>query len=358
MKREATDAPDAAPRPDPRKLKLLVERLRVGAFTYEDLATLPELDLSRRSLQLYLETHLPAAGYAPMRGRTSGPKPRATFTLPRGDDAEIDGGAVNRAALALARGMLADLFPIDGTDLDQRMGAPRVLAIASGVPRFELHHKRALMRWIAAAERERPAAVQLRYRPARGDGDNAGAPDDEVRPRLVWPLGVILRDGRRVYLPALVEPAGSMADRRLFALERVVVGAKDCGVISVPESEAPPTRFLLDERPRLQDLVQAGFGLVRPEASADRVDLAVRFDARQAPYVRARRWHPRQRELELYDGGMELRFGPVELREAIAWCSQWIDGVTVLGDARLRDAYERSLDARLRAQRATPTKPR
>jgi hypothetical protein len=352
------DPPDAAPRPDPRKLKLLVERLRAGAFTYDDLAALPELDLSRRSLQLYLETHLPAAGFAPLRGRTAGPKGRATFTLPRGDDPEVDGGAVNRAALALAKGVLADLFPIDRTDLDLRVGAPRVLAIASGVPRFELHHMRALMRWIAAAERDRPTAVRLRYRPARGDADGAGAPDDEVRPRLAWPLGVILRDGRRVYLPALVEPADSMADRRLFALERVAQGPKDCGVIQVPEAEAPPTRFLVEERPRLQDLVQAGFGLVRPDASADRVDLHVRFDARQAPYVRARRWHSRQRETELYDGGMELRFGPVELREAVAWCSQWIDGVTVLGDARLRDAYEQSLDARLRVQRATPAKPR
>ncbi len=173
MKREATDAPDAAPRPDPRKLKLLVERLRVGAFTYEDLATLPELDLSRRSLQLYLETHLPAAGYAPMRGRTSGPKPRATFTLPRGDDAEIDGGAVNRAALALARGMLADLFPIDGTDLDQRMGAPRVLAIASGVPRFESSQARphALdRRGRARTARRRAAPLPPRARRRRRAG--------------------------------------------------------------------------------------------------------------------------------------------------------------------------------------------
>jgi aminopeptidase N len=98
--------------------------------------------------------------------------------------------------------------------------------------------------------------------------------------------------------------------------------------------------------------------LVRPDAPADRVDLHVRFDARQAPYVRGRRWHPRQREVELYDGGFELHFGPVELREAVAWCSQWIDGVTVLGDGSLREAYERSLDARLRVQRATPAKPR
>lgn len=315
VKNSTPPAGDAAPRADPRKLKLLVDTLRTGAFTYDDLAALRDLELSRRSLQDYLERHLPAAGFEPVRGRTAGPKPRATFTLPRGGDLETD-GAVNRAALALARGVLAELFPIEGTDLDRRADTSRVLSIASGVPRFELHHMRALMRWITAAERDRPTAVMLRYRAARDDSDMI-APDDEVRPRLVWPLGVILRDGRRVYLPALVEPADSMADRHMFALERVARGPKDCGVIPLPDADCVPTRFLVEERPRLRDLVQPWFGLVRPDAPEDRVEVHVRFDVRQAPYVRGRRWHPRQRETELYDGGVELRFGPVELREAV-----------------------------------------
>ena len=103
-------------RPDPLKLKLLVETLRTGPFTYEDLEERADLQLSRRSLQLYLETHLPAAGHAVLRGRTSGPRPRATFALPRAD--ATSDSAVNRAALSLARGVLAELFPVDGTDLD------------------------------------------------------------------------------------------------------------------------------------------------------------------------------------------------------------------------------------------------
>lgn len=341
--------PEPAPRPDPRKLTLLVETLREGVFTYDDLAAMPALDLSRRSLQLYLETHLPAAGYALTRGRTSGPRPRATFSLRRDEESDAEeGGAVNRAALALARGVLADLFPIDGTELDRRTSKSRVLAIASGVPRFKVHHMRALMRWITAAERDRPTAVELRYRAAQGDA--AGDPDGESRLRVVWPLGVILRDGRRVYLPALVEPAESLTDHRLFALERVVAGPKDCGVTAIADGTLAAPPFLIESRPRLRDLVQPGFGVVRPDAAVDRVDLHVRFDARQAAYVRGRRWHTRQREVELDDGGLELHFGPVETREALGWCSQWFDGLTVLGDARLCEAYERSLDARLRAQ--------
>lgn len=335
-------------RPDPRKLKLLVETLRAGRFTYEDLAAKQDLDLSRRSLQLYVETHLPAAGFEVVRGRTTGPRPRATFSLPRAEVAP--GAAVNRAALALARGVLAELFPVDGTDLDKKLTPSKVLAFASGVPRFKEHHRRALVKWINAAEKDPPRAVLLRYRAASDDDDD----DDEVvRPRVVWPLGVILREGRRVYLPAIAEPAQSVADRRMYALERVIAGPEDCGVLPAPASMQVLPEFLRENAPRLQDLVQSPFGLFRPDNPKDAVDLHVRFDARQSKYVRGRRWFPKQRETQTADGGIELRFGPVELREAVAWCSQWIDGVTVLGDARLREAYERSLEARMKTQRAT-----
>lgn len=338
-------------RPDPRKLKLLVETLRTGRFTYEDLMAMQDLDLSRRSLQLYIETHLPAAGFAVERGRTAEARPRATFSLPRAE--ATPGAAVNRAALALARGVLAELFPVDGTDLDKKLTPSKVLAFASGVPRFKDHHRRALVKWVTAAEKDLPRAVLLRYRAASDEGE----PDDEdLRPRLVWPLGVILREGRRVYLPAIAEPALSIADRRMFALERVVAGPNDCGVIPAPASLQDPPAFLRDSPPRLQDLVQSPFGLFRPDNPKDGVELHVRFDARQSKYVRNRRWFPRQRETETAEGGIELRFGPVELREAVAWCSQWIDGVTVLGDARLREAYERSLDARIRAQHRAPAR--
>ena len=90
-------------RPDPLKLKLLVETLRTGPFTYEDLEEREALQLSRRSLQLYLETHLPAAGYTVLRGRTSGPRPRATFALPRATRAFTPRGACASCAADACR---------------------------------------------------------------------------------------------------------------------------------------------------------------------------------------------------------------------------------------------------------------
>lgn len=333
-------------RPDPRKLDHLIAALQRGARTYDELMADDRLELSRRSLQTYLDEHLAALGYTVVRGVAPGPPRRATFFIPTADD-EPRGGVVDRAAYSLARGFLEGLFPLDGTTLDAltRRRNSRVLAFASGVPKFNEHHMRALMKWIAASEHDPPRAVMLRY--ARASGPRASAAP--VEPRLVWPVGVIVREGRRVYLPGLVAPAESLDDARNFALDRVLAGVRDCGVWVAEASQQHPSEFLLRSRPRPQELVHAPFGLVRPSVSEQPVMVAVRFDAAQAVYVRDRRWFPKQDELVTPDGALELRFGPVDVREAVAWCSQWIDGLTVLGDAPLREAYLASLRARLRA---------
>ncbi len=333
-------------RPDSRKLDHLIATLQRGARTYDELMADDRLELSRRSLQTYLDEHLAALGYTVVRGVAPGPPRRATFAIPTADD-EPHGGVVDRAAYSLARGFLEGLFPLDGTTLDAltRRRNSRVLAFASGVPKFTEHHMRALMKWIAASEQDPPRAVMLRYDRASGPRATSAV----VEPRVVWPVGVIVREGRRVYLPGLVSPAESLDDARNFALDRVLAGPRDCGVWVAESAEQHPSEFLLHSRPRPQELVHAPFGLVRPSVSDHPVMVAVRFDAAQAVYVRDRRWFPKQEEHTTADGSLELRFGPVDRREAVAWCSQWIDGLTVLGDARLREAYVASLRTRLRA---------
>lgn len=333
-------------RPDARKLDRLVATLRRAPRTYDELMADGRLELSRRSLQTYLDEHLAALGYTVVRGLTPTSPRRATFFIPSSDD-EPHGGVVDRAAYSLARGFLEGLFPLEGTSLDAltRRRSSRVLAFASGVPLFGEHHMRALMKWIAAAEHDPPRAVMLRYGRASGPRGGEGEPEA----RRVWPIGVIVREGRRVYLPGLVDPADSLDDARNFALDRVLAGPRDCGVWVAPPELQEPTDFLARTRPRPQELVHAPFGLVRPAVSDAPVMVDVRFDAAHAAYVRDRRWLPRQEERALPDGSLALRFGPVDVREAVAWCSQWIDGVTVVGDATLRAAYVASLRARLRA---------
>ena len=332
-------------RPDPRKLDRLIATLQRGPRTYDELMADARLDLSRRSLQTYLDEHLAALGYTVLRGVAPGPPRRATFFIPTADD-EPRGGVVDRAAYSLARGFLEGLFPLEGTSLDAltRRRTSRVLAFASGVPRFTEQHMRALMKWIAASEHDPPRAVWLRYARASGPPGEGAA-----EPRLVWPVGVIVREGRKVYLPGLVEPAASLDDARNFALDRVLAGPRDCGVWVADGASEAPSEFMLRSRPRPQELVHAPFGLVRPSVSERPVMVAVRFAASQAAYVRDRRWLSRQDERLGPDGSLELRFGPVDVREAVAWCSQWIDGLTVLGDPALREAYLASLRARLKA---------
>lgn len=331
-------------RPDPRKLDLLIATLQRSPRTYDELVADERLELSRRSLQTYLDEHLASLGYTVLRGVAPGPPRRATFFISTADD-EPRGGVVDRAAYSLARGFLEGLFPLEGTSLDAltRRRNSRVLAFASGVPRFSEHHMRALMKWIAAAEHDPPRAVMLRYERAGGPR-SAPLP---VEPRLVWPVGVIVREGRRVYLPGLVSPGESLDDARNFALDRVLAGPRDCGVWVADPSVQRPSEFLLRSRPRPQEFVHAPFGLVRPSVSEQPVMLEVRFDPSHAAYVRDRRWFPKQEEHVTADGSLELRFGPVDVREAVAWCSQWIDGLTVLGDPALREAYMASLRQRL-----------
>jgi hypothetical protein len=342
-------------RPDPRKLDHLIATLQRAPRTYDELMADERLELSRRSLQTYLDEHLAALGYTVVRGVAAGPPRRATFFIPTADD-EPHGGVVDRAAYSLARGFLEGLFPLDGTTLDAltRRRNSRVLAFASGVPRFSEHHMRALMKWIAASEHDPPRALWLRYDRAGGPRSPVGA----IEPRLVWPVGVIVREGRRVYLPGLVTPAESLDDARNFALDRVLPGPRDCGVWVAEAAWQRPSEFMLRSRPRPQELVHAPFGLVRPSVSERPVMVDVRFEPSQAAYLRDRRWFPKQDEHVAADGSLDLRFGPVDIREAVAWCSQWIDGLTVLGDAALREAYAASLRARLRATEMPPPRSR
>lgn len=238
-------------RPDPRKLDHLIATLQRAPRTYDELMADDRLDLSRRSLQTYLDEHLAALGYTVVRGVAPGPPRRATFFIPTADD-EPRGGVVDRAAYSLARGFLEGLFPLEGTSLDAltRRRNSRVLAFASGVPRFAEHHMRALMKWIAAAEHDPPRAVMLRYDRASGPR----GPHAPIEPRLVWPVGVIVREGRRVYLPGLVAPAESLDDARNFALDRVLAGPRDCGVWVAEPAQQQPSEFMLHSRPRPQEL--------------------------------------------------------------------------------------------------------
>ena len=321
-------SPIPAPAADPLKVKALVQLLQERPRTYDELIAHAELGLQRRMLQTYLKHHLPQAGY-PVQ---TSPKGRSLrFSLAT----EADHQTTDRALHALARGVLEGFFPLDGTPLERRVSA-QVFAFASGVPRFAEQHRMTLLRWIAAAEQQPAAPHWLRY--------------ENAETRLVWPLGVLLRDGRKVYLQGLVEPGDGPEHTRNFALERVVVNEGHCGVERaqfVVKLDTPP--YLQQPPPHPSTLVDHPFSLIRPDTDRA-VKVRVRVSPDQARFLRDRRWHRSQREKLNLDGTLNLTFGPVDCDEAVAWCSQWWQGITVLGDDKLRAAYEASLRDRLARQ--------
>lgn len=330
-----------APAADPLKVNLLVELLKERPRTYDELIAHTELGLQRRMLQTYLKHHLPQAGHA-VNTLPNGRGP-LRFSLAPEAGHQAQNQPTDRALRALARGVLAGFFPLDGTSLEKRVRA-RVFAFASGVPRFAEQHRMTLLRWIAAAEQQPAAPHWLCY--------------DSAEPRLVWPLGVLLRDGRRVYLQGLVEPGDSVEHTRNFALERVVVKEGHCGVERAQFAVKPDTPpYLRRSPPHPSTLVDHPFSLIRPDADRA-VKVRVRFSADQARFLRERRWHRNQEEeFNLDDGTLNLTFGPVDCDEAVAWCSQWWQGITVLGDDKLRAAYEASLRDRIARQEATSAPP-
>jgi len=76
-------------------------------------------------------------------------------------------------------------------------------------------------------------------------------------------------------------------------------------------------------------------------------EVAIRFDAFAADYIREKRWHPSQQLRELKDGGVELRLKLSSLGEIQRWVLGWGGSAQVLKPAELvrsvRAAAERIL---------------
>ena len=74
------------------------------------------------------------------------------------------------------------------------------------------------------------------------------------------------------------------------------------------------------------------------ERGGDPEDVAIRFDAHQAPWIRERRWHESQPPIEeLPDGGVILRFRTAGLGEVQRWVMQFGHHAEVLAPESLRD---------------------
>ena len=108
--------------------------------------------------------------------------------------------------------------------------------------------------------------------------------------------------------------------------------------VKVTEQEfEPPDHLPIDER------VRDAFGVSYEEP----MDVAVRFAADQAPYVRERIWHPSQRLEELPDGRVVLRLRAGGFFEIRSWVLGFGAAAEVLEPEELREAVREELRAAL-----------
>jgi predicted DNA-binding transcriptional regulator YafY len=91
------------------------------------------------------------------------------------------------------------------------------------------------------------------------------------------------------------------------------------------------------------------------ERGGDPQDVAIRFDAYQARWIRERRWHETQQPLEeLSDGGVILRFRTGGLGEVKRWVMQYGPHAEVLAPEALRREIAEELKAAARIYEPTP----
>ncbi|MGA9750189.1 MAG: WYL domain-containing protein [Acidobacteriota bacterium] len=75
------------------------------------------------------------------------------------------------------------------------------------------------------------------------------------------------------------------------------------------------------------------------------MNVAVRFDANQAPYVRGRQWHASQKITEHRDGGLTLRLRTSGLGGVMRWVLQYGTHAEVLAPDALRQAVAEQIQA-------------
>ena len=104
-------------------------------------------------------------------------------------------------------------------------------------------------------------------------------------------------------------------------------------------------RYEIDPLFRFEDYTAGAFGI---EKGTRPVTVAVRFAARQARWIRERKWHPSARIQDRKDGGCVLKMEVAGLGEVRRWVMQFGSEAEVLQPASLRREVAAELRASLR----------
>ncbi|MGA2788416.1 MAG: WYL domain-containing protein, partial [Verrucomicrobiota bacterium] len=156
------------------------------------------------------------------------------------------------------------------------------------------------------------------------------------------------KPGQQQPEPRLVDPyhlANINGEWYLFAYDharkdiRTFVPARVQSVKPTGQTFERPQKFSLEKRLRDSFGVHSGEG---------EYEVAIRFNARAADYVREKKWHESQQLRELKDGGVELRMKLSSLLEVERWVLSWGGDAKVLKPRELAEAVRKSAAAILK----------
>jgi len=119
---------------------------------------------------------------------------------------------------------------------------------------------------------------------------------------------------------------------RTFALDRII-SLKILEEHFIPRNIAPEEEF------------SGAFGTV---VDGEPVEVVLRFDPECKPYIQRKKWHESQRERELKDGRLELRFRVNGLEGITPWIYRWLPYVEVVSPKDLRENVQEELEMALK----------
>jgi predicted DNA-binding transcriptional regulator YafY len=119
---------------------------------------------------------------------------------------------------------------------------------------------------------------------------------------------------------------------RTFALDRIMA-------LRVLEEHFIPRNIAPEEE------LSGAFGTV---VDGEPVEIVLRFDAECRPYLQRKKWHESQRQRDLKDGRLELRFRVNGLEGITPWIYRWLPQVEVVSPKKLREGVKEELEKALK----------
>ncbi len=146
------------------------------------------------------------------------------------------------------------------------------------------------------------------------------------------------KPGGKQIEPRIVDPyhlANINGEWFLFAFDHLRKDIRTFVPARIQTVERTGKTFTRPQNFSVEKILRDSFGV---HSGQGEFQVAIRFDAYAAGYIREKKWHPSQALRELKDGGVELRLKLSSLGEIQRWILGWGGSAVVLQPPELADA--------------------